>query len=119
MLLRPVDSSGDILSVLSSSDLLRGAPATAALIQDRLDLLSGDWWENPAWGNEILTMLRESRLTEADVQALATYLTAYIRETPGVQEVKDVTFSVDGRQFSYQCTVITDDGGYTDIHYSI
>ena len=119
MLLRSVDSSGDILPVLSSSDLLRGAPAVALLVRDRLDLLSGDWWENPAWGNEILTMLRESRLTPADVQPLSTYLTSYIRETPGVEDVQDVTFSVDGRCFSYQCTVITDDGGYTDIHYSI
>ena len=119
MKIRPVDSNGDILPVLSPADLLRGAPAVALLVRDRLDLLAGDWWENPSWGNEILSMLQESRLTEADRQALAAYLTSYIRETPGVQEVSGVTFSVDGRQFSYQCTVITDEGGYTDIHYLI
>ena len=119
MIFRPVDASGDILPVLSSASLVRGAPAVALLVRDRLDLLAGDWWENPAWGNEILSMLQESRLTEADRQALAAYLTSYIRETPGVQEVSGVIFSVDGRQFSYQCTVITDDGGYTDIHYLI
>ena len=57
MIIRPVDASGDILPVLSSADLLRGAPAVARLVQDQLELLSGDWWENPAWGNEILRML--------------------------------------------------------------
>ena len=51
MILRPVDENGDILPVLSSADLIRGAPATARLVKDRLELLSGDWWENLTWGN--------------------------------------------------------------------
>ena len=41
MILRPVDASGDILPVLSSAALVRGAPAVAQLIRDRLDLLAG------------------------------------------------------------------------------
>ena len=111
MILRPVDSSGDVLPVLSSAALLRGAPAVARLVQDRLELLAGEWWENPAWGNAILDMLRESRFTEADRQVLASYITSYIRETSGVQDVDDVTFSVgDGRQFSYSCIVVTGSG---------
>ena len=111
MILRPVDSSGDILPVLSSAELLRDAPAVARLVRDRLDLLSGEWWENPARGNAILDMLRESRFTEADRQVLASYITSYIRETPGVQDVDDVTFSVEnGRQFTYSCIVVTGSG---------
>ena len=82
----------------------------AQLVRERLELLAGEWWENPEWGNEILDMLRESRLTEADGQALAAYLTSYIRETDGVEDVRDVTFSSEGRQFSYTCTVDTGDG---------
>ena len=118
MILRPVDASGDILPVLSSSALLRGAPAVARLVQDRLELLTGDWWENTAWGNSIIDLMKDSRFTEADAQALATYLTSYVRQTNGVKEVQDVTFSVDnGRQFSYQCTVVTEDG-YAGISYS-
>ena len=84
MIHRPVDDAGDILPVLSSSDLLRGTMAVAQLVRERLALLAGDWWENPAWGNEVLEMLQDSRLTEADHQALASYLSSYIRETPGV-----------------------------------
>ena len=116
---RPVDESGDILPVLSSADLVRGAPVTALLIRERLNLLAGEWWEMPDLGNGILEMLRETRVTEADQQALATYLTSYIRETPGVRDVTDVTFSLDGRRVSFQCTVTTDDGGYPDIHYAL
>lgn len=111
MLLRPVDDTGDILPVLFSAALLRGAQAVARLVKDRLELLAGEWWENPAWGNGILDMIQESRFTESDQQVLASNITSYIRETPGVQDVDDVTFSVEnGRQFSYSCTVVTDDG---------
>ena len=119
MILRPVDSSGDILPVLSSAALLRGTPAVARQVKDRLELLAGEWWENPAWGNAVVDMLQESRFTEADRQVLASYITSYIRETPGAQDVDDVTFSVgDGRQFSFSCTVVTDNG-YTQIDFSI
>ena len=119
MILRPVDFSGDILPVLSSSALLRGAPAVARLVKDRLELLAGEWWENPAWGNAVVDMLRESRFTEADQQVLASYITSYIRETPAVQDVDDVTFSViEGRRFSYSCTVVTDNG-YAQIDFSL
>ena len=110
MILRPIDENGDILPVLGPSELLRGAPAVARLVEDRLNLYAGEWWENPARGNEVIAMMKDSRLTEADAQALATYLTSYIRETPGVEEVRDTAFSVEGRRFSYTCTVATEAG---------
>ena len=118
MIMRPVDDSGDILPVLSSAALLRGAPAVARLVKDRLAFLSGEWWENPAWGNAILEMLKENRCTEADQQALANYLTSYIRETAGVQDVRDVTFSAEDRRFSYACTVETAEGS-AEISYLV
>jgi hypothetical protein len=119
MTIRPVDASGDILPVLSSVTLLRGAPAVARLVKDRLELLAGEWWENPSWGNAVVDMLQEYRFSEADLQALASYITSYIRETSGVQEVEDVTFSVtDGRQFTYSCTVVTNNG-YAQIDFSL
>ena len=110
---RPVDDAGDILPVLSSADLLRGPLAVAQLVRERLDLLTGDWWENPAAGNEIQEMLRESGRTEADCQALAAYLSSYIRETPGVQEVNDVVFSAEGKSFSFSCSVVTENDSFT------
>ena len=71
MIYRPVDSKGDMMPVPAFSALLRGAPAVAQLVRDRLALYAGEWWENPAWGNEIPEMLGESRLIEADMQGLA------------------------------------------------
>ena len=110
MTIRPVDASGDVLPVLASSDMLSGTEALALLVEDRLKLLTGDWWENPAWGCEILDLLKESRLTEADQQAMASYLTSYIRETGGVREVRDASFSLNGRQMAFSCTVVSEDG---------
>ena len=117
MLIRPVDESGDILPVLESASMLRGAGAVARLVKDRLELLAGEWWENPAWGNAVVDMLKDSRLTEADSQALANYITSYIRQTSGVLEVEDVVFLVEGKQFSYSCRVDTEDGS-AEIDYS-
>lgn len=118
MILRPVDENGDILPVLVSASLLKGTGAVARLVKDRLELLAGDWWENPAWGNEVLEMMRSSRLTEADTQALANYITSYIRQTDGVLGVEDVAFSVEVRQCSYNCLIETENGAET-IHYEI
>ena len=116
MLLRPVDASGDILPVLVSSDLLSGLEAVAQLVQYRLSLLWGEWWENPENGFFILDTLQGSRITEADASALSSQISAYVRETPGVREVEDVRFSVDGRRFSYSCEIRTETGK-ADVKY--
>ena len=117
MLLRPVDASSDILPVISSSVLLSGPEAVALLVQDRLSLLRGEWWENPENGFFILDTLQGSRVTEADASALSSQITAYVRETPGVRDVEDVRFSVEGRQFSYACEIRTEEGN-AEVNYS-
>ena len=118
MTIRPVDEHGDILPVLTSSDAVKGADAAALLVTERLDLYAGDWWENPSRGNGILKMLQDSRLAEADRQALGNCLTTYIRETDGVRDVRDVALSVVGRRFSFSCTVVTEFGN-ANISYLI
>ena len=118
MKMRPVDPDGDILPVLHTGEMFSGALAVASLVQSRLELYSGDWWENPAWGNEVLRMLQEGRLTRADAQAMSTYLTAYVRETPGVQDVTDIRFSVEGHRFGWSCTVLTE-YGKTGIEFEV
>ena len=110
MLIRPVDASGDLLPVLSSSALLCGPEAVALLVRDRLSLLQGEWWENPGYGFGILNLMQASRVTDADASALASRITEYIRQTDGVLEVEDVRFAVTGRQFSFSCTVRTEEG---------
>ena len=118
MKLRPEDQNGDVLSVLHVSDMLSGALAVSKLVEDRLNLFAGDWWENPSWGNEILRMLQEGRLTETDAQSLSTYLAGYVRETAGVREVQDEKWSLDGGRFSWSCTVLTEYGS-ANINYSL
>lgn len=113
MILRPTDAFGDILPVLSLSDMMTGKRAGAELTRNWLNLFTGEWWENLSWGNEILDMLRESRLTEADQQVLATYLSSYIRKIPGVQDVKDVKISIENKQFHFTCEVETEEGSET------
>ena len=110
MRIRPTDEYGDILPVLRTGEMSSGAEAVALLVESRLNLFSGEWWENPAWGNGILRMLQESRLTDADAQSLSVYLSDYVRDTKGVQEVTDIRFSVDGTRFAWECTVITEYG---------
>lgn len=117
MLLRPVDSAGDILPVLSASALLSGAEAVAQLAKYRLTLLTGEWWENPSVGFPILEDFQSSRLTESGGQFLSSRITSYIRQTSGVQEVEDVVFSVSGRQFQYVCILRTEQGT-TSLSYS-
>ena len=110
MILRPVDASGDLLPVLSSSDLLSGPEAVARLVQYRLSLLRGEWWENPENGFFLFDEMREGRITEAEASVVASQITAYIRETPGVRDAENVRFTVSGRRFSWSCEIRTEDG---------
>ena len=118
MRLRSVDASGDVLPVLRVSDLLTGPPAVAQLVENRLKLFAGEWWENPEWGNEILRMLQEGRLTETDAQSLSTYLSSYVRKTTGVQDVREEKWTILNGLFSWSCTVITD-AGQAEVHYEL
>ena len=110
MILRPADSSGDILPVLSTRDMLSGPETAAQLVKYRLALLAGEWWETPEAGFFILEQMQAGRITEADDAALSSAVTAYIRETDGVQDVEKVTSSVSGRRFSYSCEIRTQEG---------
>ena len=110
MLLRPVDSYGDVLPVLSSQDLLSGPEAVAQLVQYRLALLQGEWWEYPEDGFFILEEMRLGRITDADAASLASRITAYIRDTDSVQDVENMRFSTDQRRFSYSCEIRTGEG---------
>ena len=116
MVIRPVDENGDVLPVQRSRDLARGAAAEAQLARDRLNLLVRDWWENLGWGNQIIELMKDARLTEADGQALSSYLTGCIRETPGVTDVRDVTFSLDGKRFSYSCLAECAEGTFEMVY---
>lgn len=110
MKIRPVDNTGDILPVQSTSDMVLNAEAVALLVQDRLELLYGEWWENRSWGNQILRQMQEHRISEAALSSLSVYLADYVRNTEGVKEIIDIKYEMEGSNFSWQCTVLTDYG---------
>ena len=118
MKMRPTDENGDILPVLSGAAMASGPEAVVALVRDRLNLLAGEWWENPARGCGIFDMLRSGRVTPQDAPALVSYLSSYIQSTPGVRAVEDVSFTVSGRQFSFFCRVLTEEGS-GEVSYSL
>ena len=118
MLSRPVDSSGDILPVLSSPDLLSGPEALAAALADHLRLHTGDWWEYESRGNEIFDMIAVSRYTERDAEALSSYLVSYMEEFPGVRSVESIAFSFSGRVFKFSATVRAEDGASVPVSFS-
>ena len=109
MVIRPVRDQ-DICPVLSSSDMYSGVDAVMVLLNERLELYAGEWWENPAWGCELFSMLTSGRITEQDTPTLSSYLSSYIAATPGVLSVEDVQASVAGRRVSYSCRVLTEYG---------
>ena len=116
MLIRAKAVNGDVKPILHISDMESGAKAVAILVENRLDFYAGDWWENEEWGSLILKMLEQGRLSEADAQTISVYLTQYVRDTPGVSEVQDVVYTISGRNFSWQCTVLTGDGSATVLY---
>ena len=87
MLLRPVDASGDILPVLSSSILASGSPVVVQLVRDRLNLLSGEWWEKPAWGFDVLEM---TAMGESD------HRMAYMVEAEDIATSPDPDYAATG-----------------------
>ena len=114
---RPVDSSGDILPVLSTSDLLSDAPAVAVGLADHLRLFSGDWWEDPAFGNDIFDLVSASAIREQDLPALAGNLSSYIQSFPPVHSVSDVLASLSGRSFLYSATAHISGGGEVPVSF--
>jgi len=110
VLLRPVDATGDICPVSSSSDVLSGPEAVAQLVAYKLSLLKGDWWEYREDGFFVLEFMKEERFSEANAGMFASRVTEFIRGVEGVFEVDDVQFQVDGRVFQYSCQLLTEEG---------
>ena len=104
---RPTDSAGDILPVLSSSDLLSGPAAAAAGLRDHLNLFAGDWWEYASRGNAILELLPLSRRTDRDAATLSASLSAYILSFPAIRSLSEVSASFSGRRLHFVATAHT------------
>ena len=118
MLSRPVDSSGDILPVLTLSDLLSGSEAAAAALRDYLHLFPGDWWEFEDHGNPVFDLLSVSRRTDQDAQTMASALSGYLLRFPGVQSVSVTKAAFNGPVFSFACSVHLESGDSVPLFFS-
>ena len=59
---------------------------------------------------DILDRFQSSRITEANLDTVSSALSAYVRETKGVQDVQNVICILSGRQIHWSCTVLTEEG---------
>ena len=109
------DPNGDWLPVTVPSGCLRDAEAVPLLVRDRLKLFTGEWWEDPAFGNPVPEMLRSRRVTEADLSGIANALASFIPETDGVVSVSEVQISAEGRRISFSCRVLTAFGDFETV----
>ena len=107
MVLHKRDSNGDWMPMVSLGDGITKSEAVARLIEDRLRIFQGEWWENASIGNPALEMLRMFRPTEANQTQLINAITAYIQETEGVIAVEDVFGLMINGRIPYGCIVQT------------
>ena len=116
---RPIDpETGDILPVLAYSDLSRGVREVEIQIDYHLGLLQGEWWEYLKMGNEIIDLMRETRLTEGNMRLMADCISSVIRETPGVTGISQVRYAIVDRELQYSCLAETEYGPVS-VNYSL
>ena len=110
MLYRPVDSDGDMRPVASQSQMLEGVYAVLAAVNSRLRLLYGEWWEDRELGFLVPQFLFDGLRMKNGPELLAGYITAYLKDTPGVVAISEVNVTVNGHTLRYSCCIITEYG---------
>ena len=114
MLFRPVDENGDMMPVLTSSQMLTGGEAVRMAAEARVALVEGEWWEDPELGFRMYSMLIDSARA-GDAQMLENYITAYLAQTQGCTGVINTSVELKNRGIYYNCTLLADDGSSDDL----
>ena len=109
MRVRPIDADGDMMPIMSNSQLLDGSKAVVQIARDRLKFYRGDWWENPSRGIRIPDFLLET-IRKRDVQFFTRYMTSFIAGTPGVTGITGVMVSFEKRKLTFSCYLQTKEG---------
>lgn len=106
---RPVDENGDMVPILSLSDLKEGREAVALAVMHRLKLINGEWWENEDLGFRMWDyLIASAKAGQADF--LMSYITSYIMETEGCTGMTDVSIDYSNRQLVYKGKILTEFG---------
>lgn len=107
---RTLDDNGDMIPIATQAQMLTGVEAVMAAVVSRLRLLAGEWWEDESLGFQVPEFLFQGVRQANGRDMLASYITAYILETEGVESVQDVSTEMDGTKMIYHCTVVTEYG---------
>ena len=119
MTARPVDTSGDILPVLSPASLLSEAPAVASALSAHLRLFTADWWEYPSRGNPVFDLMASGPVQEKDLPALSACITSYILTFPAVRSVSDAAASLTGSILMYSAVAHLSTGEIIPVSLSL
>ena len=86
MIVRPVDSDGDMMPVAYAEQMESGGKAVAQVVRQRLLLYFGEWWEDEQAGFRIPQFLYEG-VRSNNIQMLLKYISSYVASTDGVDSV--------------------------------
>ena len=109
-MMRPVDKQGDILPVLSRSNLMSGIEAAGRLAEAALQLQQGEWWEEALACSPVLAILRDDTFGEEKAQELEREIPRHLRELPGAASVEDAAVIRKGSRLIFRCRLLTDSG---------
>lgn len=118
MVVRPLDENGDMMPIYDQAQMIDGAPAVAQVVDLRLNLLHGEWWEDEEIGFRIPEFLA-SNARSGDVSLLAKYVASYISKTSGVLSVTNVESSYFDHVMTFRCTCIMDNGEFTPVEVNL
>lgn len=106
---RPVDEYGDWYPIGSKDEMITGPVAVALAVDARIGLPRGEWWEDEEFGFQLPEMLVNT-VKVTDVPMVASYISTYVKATPGVISVSDAQFDSSDLRMSYSCTIHTREG---------
>lgn len=118
MRVRPLGTDGDFVPVYSLSQMASGSDAVRQVVDLRLRLNRGEWWEDEEIGFQVPEFLTESARS-GDVDLLSKYISMYISQTMGVRAIEDVLATISGHDMAYTCVVLTDDGTSETVEVNI
>lgn len=103
MKFRPLDENRDMIPCFG---LLEGKEAVGAALASRFRLYYGEWWEDRTLGFRVPEFLIRGARRGQEAM-LASYITAFIRETEGVTGVLKPVTEIDGHDMKFTCSINT------------
>ena len=117
MTIFPTDEDGDLVSFSTKADMTTGSEAIASLVYQRLRMISGEWWEDEDLGFELpkflIARLRSGARGTGAQDEIANYVTAYVQDTPGVENV-DASVEYKNRKMVIKLRIETEYGEITE-----